>query len=179
MTAGEAYDASDQALVEARARCRRLCSALNATTDERDPERGRLIGALIARVGDGVMIEPPFRCDYGFNIELGDRVFLNVGCVVLDVCPVRIGSHTLLGPGVQVLTPTHPMNAIERRGKEAGAPVTIGSDVWIGGGAIVLPGVTVGDGSVIGAGSVVTRSVPSGVLAVGNPCRVVRSLEHE
>lgn len=177
MIAGEPYDASSGALVEARARARELCATLNATFDERDPERPRLIGELFARVGRGVMIEPPFRCEYGFNIELGDRVFFNFGCMVLDVCRVRIGSHTMLGPGVQILTPMHPLDAVERRGKEFGRPVTIGSDVWIGGGAIVLPGVTVGDRSVIGAGSVVTRDVPAGVLAVGNPCRVVRALE--
>ncbi len=176
MVAGELYDASDAELVALRARARGLCASLDATTDERDPERLRLIGELFGSVGAGVMVEPPFRCDYGWNIEVGDRVFFNFGCVVLDVCPVRIGSHTIFGPGVQVLTPMHPLNAIERRGRESGRPVTIGSDVWVGGGAIVLPGVTIGDGSVIGAGSVVTRDVPAGVVALGNPCRVVRAV---
>jgi maltose O-acetyltransferase len=123
-----------------------------------------------------VVLEPPFYCDYGFNVELGERVFFNFNCVILDVCPVRIGSCTLFGPAVQILTPMHPLNAELRRGKEFGKPIEIRSDVWVGGGALILPGVHIGPRSVIGAGSVVTRDVPEGVLAAGNPCRVIREI---
>ena len=120
-------------------------------------------------------MQPPFFCDYGTNIELGERVFFNFNCVVLDVCRVRIGSFTLFGPAVQVYTATHPMDAALRRRQEAGRPVEIGADVWVGGGAIILPGVRIGDRAVIGAGSVVTRDVPKGMFAAGNPCRVIRA----
>src|SRR5690606_26934949 len=124
-----------------------------------------------------VHVEAPFRCDYGTNIELGERVFFNFNCVVLDVCSVRIGSFSLLGPAVQIYTATHPMDAMARRRHESGAPVEIGTDVWVGGGAIILPGVTIGSRAVIGAGSVVTRDVPEGMFAAGNPCRVIRALD--
>ena len=116
-------------------------------------------------------------CDYGTNIELGERVFFNFNCVVLDDCRVRIGDYTLFGPGAQILTPVHPMNAELRRREEYGKPIDIGADVWVGGGALILPGVTIGDRAVIGAGSVVTRDVPPGVFAAGNPCRVIRAIE--
>lgn len=123
-------------------------------------------------------IEPPFFCDYGTNIRVGDRVFFNFNSVVLDVAEVVVGSDTMFGPAVQIYTATHPMDYRERRaGLEAGKPVTIGSDVWVGGGAIILPGVTIGERSVIGAGSVVTKDVPPGVFAAGNPCRVIRTLD--
>ena len=122
-------------------------------------------------------MQPPFHCDYGRNIELGERVYFNFNCVVLDVCPVRIGSFTLFGPGVQIYAATHPLDAMERRARELGKPVEIGADVWVGGGSIILPGVTIGRRSVIGAGSVVTHDIPADVLAVGNPCRVLRPIE--
>ena len=122
-------------------------------------------------------MQPPFYCDYGANIELGERVFFNFNCVVLDVCRVRIGSFSLFGPAVQIYTPMHPMDATLRRKQEYGKPVEIGADVWVGGGAIILPGVTIGSQAVIGAGSVVTRDVPEKVFAAGNPCRVIRELE--
>jgi maltose O-acetyltransferase len=121
-------------------------------------------------------MQPPFYCDYGSNIDLGERVFFNFNCVVLDVCRVSIGSFTLLGPAVQIYTPMHPLNAELRRRQEFGKPVDIGSDVWIGGGAIILPGVRVSDKAVIGAGSVDTRDIPPGVFAAGNPCRVIREI---
>ena len=123
-------------------------------------------------------LEPPFFCDYGANIELGERVFFNFNCVVLDVCPVRIGRFTLFGPAVQIYTAMHPLDPeLRRRGEEYGKPVEIGSDVWVGGGAIILPGVRIGSRAVIGAGSVVTRDVPDAVFAAGNPCRIVRALD--
>ena len=176
MVAGELYDPMDPELVAARRRARDLCQDLNATREADSEARRRILTALFARRGDSVCMEPPFYCDYGSNIDLGDRVFFNFDCVVLDVCPVRIGDFTLIGPAVQIYTPMHPLNAKARRGKEYGKPVMIGSDVWIGGGAIILPGVDVGDGTVVGAGSVVTRSLPAGVFAAGNPCRVIREI---
>ena len=176
MIAGELYDPHDADLAAGRKRGRDLCRALNTTAESDSEERRRLLVALLGTGGDTVWMQPPFYCDYGSNIELGERVFFNFNCVVLDVCPVRIGSFTLFGPAVQIYTPMHPIDAMERRGKEFGRAVTIGSDVWVGGGAIIQPGVTIGSRSVIGAGSVVTRDIPEDVIAVGNPCRVVRSI---
>ena len=176
MLAGELYDALDTALIEARALARDLCQALNATTESQQTRRRELLRQMIGKGGDTVNLQPPFFCDYGTNIKLGERVFFNFNCTVLDVCPVRIGSYTQIGSGVQIFTPMHPFDAMERRGKEYGKPVTIGSDVWIGSGALILPGVTIGSRTIIGAGSVVTRDLPDDVLAVGNPCRVLRSI---
>jgi maltose O-acetyltransferase len=176
MLAGELYDPMDPELVAARARARDLCWALNATREAEQEERRASLRALFGAGGDSVWMQPPFFCDYGTNIELGERVFFNFNCVVLDVCPVRIGSFTLIGPAVQIYTAMHPFDAELRRREEYGKPVEIGSDVWVGGGAIILPGVQVGSRSVIGAGSVVTRSIPDGVFAAGNPCRVIREI---
>lgn len=176
MLAGELYDPRDAQLASERRRCRSLCRRLNQSTEDAETERRQILDELFGRATD-VWIEPPFFCDYGTNITLGARVFFNFNCVVLDVTSVTIGSHVLFGPGVQIYTATHPMDAAERRtGLESGRPVVIGSDVWIGGGAIVCPGVTIGDKSVIGAGSVVTRDIPAGVFAAGNPCRTLRTL---
>ena len=175
MLAGEMYDPFDPELAAARARARDLCQELNATREGQPGDRRRILSALFGRGGDSVLMQPPFFCDYGSNIELGERVFFNFNCVVLDVCPVRIGSFTLFGPAVQIYTPLHPLDAQLRRDREFGKPVEIGSDVWVGGGALILPGVRVGSRSVIGAGSVVTRDIPDDVFAAGNPCRVIRS----
>jgi maltose O-acetyltransferase len=176
MLDGELYDPLDPDLVAARVHARDLCQALNATTETQQDERGRILRALFAAGGDTVWMQPPFFCDYGSNIELGERVFFNFNCVVLDVCRVRIGSFSLFGPAVQIYTPMHPMNAEQRRRQEFGKPVEIGSDVWVGGGALILPGVRIGSRAVIGAGSVVTRDIPEDVFAAGNPCRVIREL---
>ena len=176
MLAGELYDPMDGDLVAAREHARDLCAALNATRDRDTDERRRILRELFGSGGDSVWMQPPFYCDYGTNIELGERVFFNFNCVVLDVCLVRIGSYSLFGPAVQIYTPMHPWNAEQRRTKEFGKPVEIGSDVWVGGGAIILPGVRIGSRAVIGAGSVVTRDVPDGVFAAGNPCRVIRPI---
>jgi maltose O-acetyltransferase len=176
MLAGELYDALDPDLVRARDRARDLCQDLNATREADQQARRRILKELFGRGGDSVWMQPPFFCDYGCNIHLGQRVFFNFNCVVLDVCRVAIGDYTLLGPAVQVYTATHPPNAALRRQQESGKPVEIGSDVWVGGGAIICPGVTIGSKSVIGAGSVVTRDIPPGVFAAGNPCRVIREI---
>jgi maltose O-acetyltransferase len=176
MLAGEDYDPMDPALVAARERARDLCQALNATREAEREERRRILRDLFGAGGETVWMQPPFFCDYGSNIELGERVFFNFNCVVLDVCRVRIGSYTLFGPAVQIYTPMHPFDAELRRKVESGKPVEIGADVWVGGGAIILPGVRIGARAVIGAGSVVTRDVPEGVFAAGNPCRVVREI---
>jgi maltose O-acetyltransferase len=177
MLAGELYDALDHELVSARNHARDLCQALNQTREEHAEERRRLLTDLFAAGGDTVWMQPPFYCDYGSNIELGERVFFNFNCVVLDVCLVRIGSFTLFGPAVQIYTPLHPLDAQLRRKQEYGKPVEIGSDVWVGGGAIILPGVRIGDRAVIGAGSVVTRDVPADTFAAGNPCRAIRQIQ--
>jgi maltose O-acetyltransferase len=176
MLAGEMYDPLDPELAAARERARDLCQALNATRESQQQERRQFLCELFGRGGDTVWMQPPFFCDYGSNIELGERVFFNFNCVVLDVCPVRIGSFSLFGPAVQIYTAMHPLNAGLRRRQEFGKPVDIGSDVWVGGGAIILPGVRIGSQAVIGAGSVVTRDVPDGMFAAGNPCRVIRAI---
>lgn len=176
MLAGELYDPLDPELVAARARARELCRTYNATRESDAELRRSILTELLGAGGEMAWIEPPFFCDYGSHIELGERVFFNFNCVVLDVCHVRIGSHCLFGPAVQIYTATHPMNAEARRSREFGKPVWIGSDVWVGGGAIILPGVRIGDRAVIGAGSVVTRDVPAGVFAAGNPCRTIREI---
>jgi maltose O-acetyltransferase len=176
MLAGEMYDPFDAELVTGRERARDLCQALNATREAEADARRRILRELLGAGGDTAWIQPPFFCDYGTYIELGERVFFNFNCVVLDVCRVRIGDYSMFGPGVQILTPMHPLNAELRRREEFGKPVEIGSDVWVGGGAIILPGVRVGSRCVIGAGSVVTRDVPDGVFAAGNPCRVIREI---
>jgi maltose O-acetyltransferase len=176
MRAGELYDPFDAELVAARTRARNLCQDLNATREADQDLRRRLTRELFGAGGDSVWMQPPFYCDYGVNIVLGERVFFNFNCVVLDVCPVRIGNFTLFGPNVQLYTATHPLNAELRRRQEFAKPITIGDDVWVGGGAIVCPGVTIGSRTVIGAGSVVTRDIPPDVVAVGNPCRVMRKI---
>ena len=177
MLVGEMYNPLDAELVTGRERARDLCQALNATRESQQEERRKILIDLFGRGGDSVWMQPPFFCDYGTHIELGERVFFNFNCVVLDVCRVRIGDYSLFGPAVQIYTPMHPMDAERRRREEFGKPVDIGSDVWVGGGAIILPGVRIGSRAVIGAGSVVTRDVPDGVFAAGNPCRVIREID--
>ena len=177
MLAGQLYDPLDPELVQLRTRARDLCHDLNNTRESDEPRRRQFLTQLFGSGGDSVWMQPPFFCDYGRNIHLGQRVFFNFNCVVLDVCEVRIGDFTLFGPAVQILTPLHPLEADLRRKQEYGKPITIGCDVWVGAAALILPGVTIGDRCVIGAGSVVTRDIPADSLAVGNPCRVVRTIE--
>ncbi|HMM77587.1 MAG TPA: sugar O-acetyltransferase [Gammaproteobacteria bacterium] len=174
MLAGDLYDPLDPELSAARERARELCRALNETREADRDGRRRILQQLFGSGGDTVSMQPPFQCDYGSNIHLGAQVFFNFNCVVLDVCEVRIGDYTLFGPGVQILTPLHPFDAGRRRSQEFGKPVHIGTDVWIGGAALILAGVRIGDRAIIGAGSVVSRDVPDDVFAAGNPCRVIR-----
>lgn len=179
MLTGELYDAMDTELVADRQRTRALLKQLNATLDVDGPDRAALLKALFGADTD-VAIQPPFYCDYGDNIKLGRGVFVNFNCVILDVARVTIGDRVLMGPNVQIYAATHPLQAsVRRQGLEAGKPVNIGDDVWIGGGAIICPGVTIGARSVIGAGSVVTRDIPADVFAAGNPSRVIRPVSED
>ena len=177
MISGSLYDPTDAQIVADRLRARGLCDAMATTPISDRATRKRLLAQLLGRETDAV-VNAPFHCDYGYNIHLGANAYFNVNCVVLDVALVRIGANALFGPAVQIYTAIHPMDAAERRrGLESAAPITIGDDVWVGGGAIICPGVTIGDGAVIGAGSVVTRDVPPGMFAAGNPARVLRATQ--
>ena len=174
MLAGLPYDPGDPDLRDGRARAVGLTVAINAEPD-RD-RRSALVNRLVSATDGKAIIMPGFFCDYGVNIHLGARAFANANCVFLDCAEIRIGDNFQAGPGVQLLTPEHPLDAVARRGKETARSIIIGDDVWIGGGAIVLAGVTIEDRSVIGAGSVVTKDVPSDVVVVGNPAKIVRRL---
>lgn len=177
MLSGRLYEAWDPDLVRRRTRARELTQRYNATGPNDQAQRETLLRELLGRVGAKPWIEPPFYCDYGDNIEFGDNVYLNFACVILDCAKVALGNNVLVGPNVQFYAAYHPLDARERiKGPELAAPIAIHDNVWLGGGAIVCPGVTIGANTTIGAGSVVTKDIPAGVLAVGNPCRVVRSL---
>ncbi len=178
MLSGERYNALDEQLATERTNARILLQQLN-NTDPSDTETlNTTLKALIPNAGQDLWIQPPFYCDYGYNIEAGDKVFFNFNCVVLDVMKVTIGSRTLFGPNVQIYTAMHPVNHAERAtGLEFAKPIVIGEDVWVGGSAVICPGVTIGSRSIIGAGSVVTRDIPENVFAAGNPCRVIRAIE--
>jgi maltose O-acetyltransferase len=174
----ELYDPLRPELVEARRRARGILARYNATAEEEQDERAVLLRELLGRVGADAWIEPPFFCDYGTNLLLGDRFYANTGCIVLDSAPVTIGDRVLLGPAVQLIAVTHPVDAeLRAQGLEYAEPIVVGDDVWLGGGAIVLPGVTIGDRAVVGAGSVVTRDVRADTVVAGNPARVIRTLE--
>ena len=178
MLAGELYDPRDPALVAERERARELCSLYNQTGATDRESRRLVLEELFGSVGENSTVEPPFRCDYGEQITVGDRFFANFGCVFLDVCSVDFGDRCLLGPSVHVYTATHPLDAETRAaGKEYGKPVTVGDDVWIGGQAVLNPGVEVGDRSVVASGAVVTRDVPDDVVVQGNPAEVVKELD--
>jgi maltose O-acetyltransferase len=180
MLGGELYDPLDKQLSDERLRTRLLIKELNDTREDQAEERNRILKELIPAAGPGLWLQPPFYCDYGTNIKLGEKVFFNFNCVVLDVAQVSIGSRTLFGPNVQIYTATHPMDYKERAlGLEYAKPIVIGEDVWVGGSAIICPGVTIGNQSVIGAGSVVTKDIPAGVFAAGNPCKVIKLLRQK
>lgn len=178
MLAGDLYIADDLELGEAGSRALDLMEAYNATTVRQGPLRRRLLTELLGSVGEGTEIRPPLYVDYGTHLTIGARCFANFGLTALDVAAITIGDDVQIGPHVQLLTPTHPVEPGPRRDKwEAAQPITIGDNVWLGGGVVVCPGVTIGENTVVGAGAVVTRDLPANVVAVGNPARVVKHLE--
>lgn len=180
MLAGDLYIADDSELEEQSSRALELVDAYNVTSVRARHERRRLLEALLGSVGEGTEIRPPLYVDYGSHITIGARCFANFGLIALDVAKISIGDDVQIGPNVQLLTPTHPVEPEPRRAKwEAAQPITIGDNVWLGGGAIVLPGVSVGRNTVVGAGAVVVRDLPDNVVAVGNPARIVRYLDSD
>ena len=177
MLAGELYVADDPELYADHLRAQRILARFNATQADAGDERRAILVDLFAQFGDGTVLKPTLRCDYGFNISIGDRTFINFDCVLLDCNRIVIGNEVQFAPGVHVYTATHPLDAKQRRsGVEYALPVVIGDGAWLGGGTLVCPGVTIGENTVVGAGSVVVRDLPANVLAVGNPCRIVREL---
>ena len=177
MLEGELYKAGDPQLTSERHRARGLIKIYNNLPEDQLDERNSLLKELIPHSGSNLEIQAPFYCDYGSNIVLGDNVFFNFNCVILDVTKVTIGNRCLFGPAVQIYTATHPLDHAQRAtALEFGKSVTIGNDVWVGGNVTICPGVTIGDRTVIGAGSVVTKNIPSNVFAAGNPCKVIREL---
>lgn len=177
MLRGELYQADDEELAEDTRRCQELLARLDSLPVNAGKERFAVLRELLGGVGEKTEIKSPFKCDYGYNIELGSGVFANYNCVFLDTGSITIGDGTEMGPEVQIYTADHPHDPeLRREYYEFSRPVAVGKNVWIGGGAILCPGVSIGDDSIIGAGSVVTRNVPAGVVAVGNPCRPVKSV---
>lgn len=177
MLAGDPYVADDPENAERYRRAVRLARRWHEAYDADDPGARALLADLVGHLGDGAVVRPPLHLDYGDHLSIGDHTFVNTGLTALDVAPITIGARCQIGPHVQLLTPTHPLDPDQRRaGIEAAQPITLGDNVWLGGGVIVLPGVTIGDDSVVGAGAVVTKDVPAGVVVVGNPARVVREL---
>lgn len=178
MVSGLPYSSTDVELVQLRADVRKVLGEYNHNGLHTDDEQRNLLSQILGKTGDRAWIEPPFYCDYGFNITTGKDFYMNFDCVILDVAPVTIGDNVMCGPKVQILAATHSLDSDERNfsGTELGKPVVIGNRVWIGAGVIICPGVTIGDDAVIGAGSVVTRDVPAKVFAAGNPCRVIKAV---
>ncbi len=176
MKKGELYTPNDSRLNDLHEKSRILQHRFNAADPLAYDIRRQALEALLAAFPKSAVIEPPFKCDYGENITIGEHVYINTGCVFLDVNAITIGSHVLIGPSVQLYTAAHPVDKMVRRTYEYALPITIGNDVWIGGGAIVNPGITIGDDVIIGSGAVVTKDVPSGVIVGGNPARVIRSI---
>jgi maltose O-acetyltransferase len=178
MLAGEMYDPMDETLVAERTAARRLTDRFNATGADDADEREAILRDLFGSVGENPLVEPTFKCDYGYNVHVGDDFFANFDCVFLDVCPIEFGDECMLAPGVHVYTATHPLDAAERvAGREYGKPVSVGDRAWFGGQAVVNPGVTIGDDVVVASGAVVTEDVPDSVVVQGNPARVVKALD--
>ena len=176
MLDGELYDASDEQLTAMRASARQLLFQYNQLTAASRESKITILQQLLGR-SSNANIEPPFYCDYGRHILVGENFYMNFNCVILDCALVTIGDNVQFGPSVQIYTAYHPLKASERiKGPELAAPIDIGDNVWIGGGAIICPNVTIGQNTTIGAGSVVTRSIPEGVFAAGNPCRVIKTI---
>jgi maltose O-acetyltransferase len=177
MLTGELYLANDSELVAENKLAIRLLRMYNSTTEEQQEQRQQILQELFGKVGQQVLIVPPFHCDYGSNIYAGNGLYMNYGCVILDCNTVHIGENVLCAPYVQIYTAYHPTEPeIRLSGRELAAPIKIGNNVWIGGSAIICPGVTIGDNTTIGAGSVVVKDIPENVVAAGNPCRIIRHL---
>lgn len=180
MLAGKLYSAEDEELSALRRKARNLCWQYNQTNEDQKPLRRSILDELIGSKGKNPNIKPSFRCDYGFNISVGDNFYANYDCIILDVAPVKIGDNVMFGPRVCIYAAGHPLDPETRAGGlEFGRPVTIGSNVWIGGNTVINPGVTIGNNVVIGSGSVVTKDIPDNVIAVGNPCRVLRPITED
>ena len=179
MLNSEMYDPMDPELVAARHRARVLFQKINVMTDDQREERNEMLMELVGSAGTDLWIEPPFYCDYGENIHLGKKVFMNFGCCILDVAEVTMGNNVMLGPNVQIYTATHPLEAEARNsGREFAKPIHIGDNVWIGGNATLCPGITIGNNVVIGAGAVVTKSFPDDVFIGGNPARIIKPIDN-
>jgi maltose O-acetyltransferase len=180
MLDGEMYRADDKELVAERNRARELTRAYNSTTEVELEKRTDILKQLFGKVGKNAYIEPTFKCDYGYNIEVGDNFFVNFDCVILDVCKVKIGDNCFFAPGVHIYTATHPLDPTERSsGVEYGKPVTIGNNVWFGGKSLVNPGVTIGNNVVVASGAVVVKDVPDNVVVGGNPAKIIKKIEVE
>ncbi len=177
MLAGEVYFGNDKELIAERLKAKKLLHKLNVTEYIMNGNSRNIVQQLLPNSNKRIYIEPPFHCDYGYNIYSGENVYFNVNCVILDSTKITIGSNVLIGPGVHIYSSTHPLDANERRTNQISKSVSIGSDCWIGGNAVICPGVTIGNGCTIGAGSVVTKDIPANSLAVGNPARVIRKLK--
>ncbi len=177
MLSGEIYYANDKELVLERTKAKKILHKLNVTEYLMNGNAKNILRQLLPNSDKRLYIEPPFHCDYGYNIHSGENVYFNVNCVVLDTMKVEIGNNVFFGPGVHIYTATHPLNALERQTVEFSKPVFIGDDCWIGGNTVICPGVKIGNGCTIGAGSVVTKDIPDHSLAVGNPARVIRELK--
>ena len=179
MIQGLPYNAGDEELEQLRFKIRKHLGVYNQLGQHDYSIRFEQLKTMLGQIGSKSVIEPPFYCDYGFNINIGHSFYMNFDCVILDVSPVIIGNNVMCGPKVQILTATHSINSQERNfsGTELGKSVKIGDRAWLGAGAIICPGITIGEDSVIGAGSVVTRDIPNGVLAAGNPCRVIKNID--
>lgn len=178
MISGKMYNPGDPELIADRLEARLIIRHFNLTSETEVAERAILLKKLFGITGKNIAIEPTFRCDYGYNIEVGENFHANFDCIILDVCKVSIGNNCLLAPGVHVYTATHPINPVERNsGKEFGKPVTIGDNVWIGGQSVINPGVTIGDNAVIASGSVVTKNVPANTVVGGNPAKMIKTID--
>jgi len=177
MIKGEMYLADDEVLVTERLNARRLFRKFNSTLETELEKRTEILKELFGEVAGKIYIEPTFKCDYGYNIKVGENFYANYDCVMLDVCPITIGNNVFLAPGVHIYTATHPLDPIERNsGYEYGKPVKIGDNVWLGGRAVICPGVTIGNNVVVAAGAVVTKDVPNNVVVGGNPAKIIKKL---
>lgn len=178
MLAGELYEPWDEQLQAERIEARRLVRLINGTTETEGDKRVQLLKELFGSTGEHVFLEPNFRCDYGYNIHVGENFFANFDCCILDVCKVEFGDNCMLAPGVHIYTATHPIDHVERsNGPEYGKPIKIGNNVWLGGSSVINPGVTIGDNVVVASGAVVTKDVPPNVIVGGNPARIIKEIE--